>query len=278
LHLGSLVTAVASYLQARSQNGRWHLRIEDLDPPREMPDAAENILSTLATFGFEWDDEVIWQSRRHVSYAAALRQLDAHQHTYFCDCSRANLREHQAKPGVEGLVYPGTCRTRGLAKAAQTAIRIRTDNTPIRFDDALQGHFCQQLEQDFGDFIIRRADGLFAYQLAVVVDDAFQGVTEVVRGTDLLHSTSRQIYLQTLLGLPPVNYVHLPVVLGADGHKLSKQTGATALDNAQPQHALHQALQFLGQNPPDTLLKMPLPDLWQWAIDHWSLAAIRTNR
>lgn len=243
-----------------------------------MPGAADGILNTLANFGFEWDGEVMWQSHRHVSYTAALRQLAARDHLYFCDCSRKTLRQQGAKTGLEGLVYPGICRDRALADNSQTATRVRTHHQPISFDDALQGHVEQYLDTDFGDFILRRADGLFAYQLAVLIDDAFQGITEVVRGADLLHSTSRQIYLQQLLGLPPVNYVHLPLVLAADGHKLSKQNGATALDCAHPQAALYQALAFLGQQPPADLPNMPLNEVWQWAKTHWSLAAVPTNR
>ena len=216
LHFGSLIAAVGSYLEARSQDGVWLVRMEDLDPPRVMPGAAKHILHTLHAFGFDWDDPVVQQSMRSDAYHAALHRLRAEGLVYPCGCSRREIADSAVR-GIEGPVYPGTCRA-GLRDArAARALRVRTRDEPIGFTDAVQGEIVQSIAREIGDFVLYRADRVFAYQLAVVVDDAEQGITDVVRGSDLLLSTPRQIHLQRLLGLPTPRYLHLPVAVNADG-------------------------------------------------------------
>lgn len=268
LHFGSLVAAVGSYLQARAQEGEWLVRIEDLDPPRAVAGAADDILRTLEAFGFQWNGPVLYQSRRHADYAQALEQLNRAGTLYACGCTRREIADSSVN-GIEGPVYPGTCRGGRAAAKAARAWRVRTDNAAVEFDDALQGRLRSDLEADIGDFVVRRADGLYAYQLAVVVDDAAQGITEVVRGADLLNSTPRQIHLQRLLGLPTPGYLHLPVVLNVAGEKLSKQTGAVPVDATNPLPALWWALELLGQSPPRELLAVDLESFWRWAVIHW---------
>ncbi|HPY40279.1 MAG TPA: tRNA glutamyl-Q(34) synthetase GluQRS [Thiolinea sp.] len=270
LHFGSLLAATASYLQARSQQGQWLLRIEDLDKPREQSGAAEAIIQTLALYGFEWDQPIVYQSQRISAYLAALQSLEPF--TYACDCSRKQLQT-AAKLGNFGLIYPGTCRHRKLALSTNLAIRLQTTDQSICFTDQIQGKFCQNLAQDLGDFVIRRADQIFAYQLAVVVDDAWQGVTEVVRGSDLLDNTARQIYLQKLLDFPTPNYVHIPIAINQLGQKLSKQTLAPALQT-QSEYLLAnlcKALNFLGQAAPNPDFFASINEFWPWAIQHWDL-------
>ncbi|RLA38150.1 MAG: tRNA glutamyl-Q(34) synthetase GluQRS [Gammaproteobacteria bacterium] len=268
LHFGSLVSAVASYLQVRRQGGRWLVRIEDIDPPREVPGATDAILTALEHYGFAWDGPVLYQSDRSAAYQAALEQLAATGQSYPCSCSRREIAEG-AEDGIAGPVYPGTCRTRPRHRNRNTALRLRTSGTRIGFCD---GHFggCEiDLERDFGDFVIRRADGLFAYQLAVVVDDAAQGVTEVVRGADLLDLTPAQLHLQRLLGLPAPTYLHHPLAIDPAGAKLSKQTGARPLDGVDPRPDLLAALAFLDQAPPPELTAVTLDSLWDWALARW---------
>ncbi|WP_020558895.1 tRNA glutamyl-Q(34) synthetase GluQRS [Thiofilum flexile] len=277
LHFGSLVTAVASYLSARSRNGRWLVRIEDLDPPRMQAGAIESILQTLSYYGFEWDGEIILQSNlvRQAAYGEALAQLAPY--TYPCYCSRKQL-QHSAKQGRFGAIYPDTCRSAipALASHQSAAIRIKTPDHIIGFHDAIHGDYSQSLHAEIGDFVLKRADGLWAYQLAVVVDDAYQGITEVVRGADLLDNTPRQIYLQQLLGYPTPQYTHIPLVLNVQGEKLSKQTYAPALllDEHSRRQNLYQALQFLKQNPPTDLATAPLQTIWDWGIKQWNLAPL----
>jgi glutamyl-Q tRNA(Asp) synthetase len=276
LHFGSLVAAVGSFLDARAHGGRWLLRIEDVDTPRTVAGAAEHIVATLARFGFEWDDEIVWQSRRTPAYADALEALKAAGAAYPCACTRRDLA-HQPLARDGSRRYPGTCRA-GLAPGHEgRASRVQAQGL-IQFDDAIQGMQQIDLAADSGDYVVKRADGLFAYQLAVVVDDAAAGVTHVVRGADLLDSTARQIHLLGLLGVPVPAYAHLPLATNAAGEKLSKQTLARAIDTHPPQAALLAALHFLGQNPPDTLTGAPLAELWQWAQAHWSIAAVPRHR
>lgn len=275
MHFGSLVAAVGSYLDARTQGGEWLVRIEDVDAPRSVPGAAESILSTLEAFGFDWDGPVLWQSRRFAAYTAVLEQLKASGGAYGCVCSRKEIADSATRPAVDGgLVYPGTCRA-GLGEGvAARAWRLRVNPGELSFIDRLQGTFGQQLERDVGDFVLRRADGLFAYQLAVVVDDHFQGITDVVRGADLLASTPRQIFLQRCLACATPNYAHLPVASNLAGEKLSKQTLAPALEVRQAGRSLVQALRFLGQIVPDELLRAPVKEIWPWAKENWSFALI----
>jgi glutamyl-Q tRNA(Asp) synthetase len=277
LHFGSLIAAVGSYLEAYTHHGEWMVRIEDLDPPREMPGAAEGILRTLETYGFEWDGPVEYQSRRHAFYEAALEQLKRDGMLYPCGCTRKEIAD-SAIAGLDGPVYPGTCRN-GLAPGKQArAWRVHADTEEITFEDGIQGTTRQNLRRDVGDFVLKRADGFYAYQLAVVVDDADQGMTHIVRGSDLLDSTSRQIHLQRLLGYPHPHYAHLPVAANEAGEKLSKQTCAEPLPRDRVVEKLWQALDFLGQQPDRTLLDASRDELWQWARSVWRLGAIPRQR
>ncbi|WJW76522.1 tRNA glutamyl-Q(34) synthetase GluQRS [Thiohalobacter sp. IOR34] len=273
LHFGSLIAAVGSFLDARSQGGQWLLRMEDLDRPRVVPGAADAILRTLERYGLHWDGEVMWQSRRAEAYLAALERLAAAGHSYPCGCTRREITE-RGRPGPEGPIYPGTCRN-GLPPGREPrALRLRLPAADLEFEDRLLGRFRQPLQEEVGDFVIRRADGIVAYQLAVVVDDASQGITEVVRGSDLLSSTPRQIHLQRLLGLPTPRYLHLPLAVNAAGDKLSKQTRAPSIEDADPAALILRALDFLGQRPPRALQGESLDAIWRWAIAHWDPLAI----
>jgi glutamyl-Q tRNA(Asp) synthetase len=279
LHFGSLVAAVGSYLEARVNQGEWLLRIEDVDAPRTVPGAADRILRTLAGFGFEWDGEVIIQSRRIDRYHAALVRLQLDGFVYPCACSRSEIAARTGTVSVDGgLVYPGTCRSGlGEGKAAR-AWRLRVPDQEFCCIDRLQGETRQNLERQVGDFVLLRADGQYAYQLAVVTDDAAQGVNAVVRGVDLLASTARQMWLQQCLGLPTPSYAHLPVVVNAAGEKLSKQTQAPALDPANAGALLASAMRFLGHPLPAELRAAPLPEFWRWALANWSMARVPAVR
>ena len=278
LHLGSLIAAVASFLEAKAHDGRWLVRMEDLDKSREMLGAATDILQTLEIFGFEWDEAVVYQSRRQQAYKHAFQQLQDQDLVYPCACSRKEIADSASRNpglhGLDGLIYPGTCRSGLPDGKIPRAWRIKSDDTVIAFDDAIQGHFSHDLSKVVGDFVLKRADGFYAYQLAVVVDDAEQGITHVVRGADLLDSTSRQIYLQQCLGFPTPAYAHVPAATNANGEKLSKQTMAPALDKQYPANDLWRALNFLGQNPPLELQTSSIADVWQWAKQQWSLSKI----
>jgi glutamyl-Q tRNA(Asp) synthetase len=246
LHFGSLVAALASWIDARAAGGRWLVRIEDLDAPRAQPGAADEILRALERLGLGWDGEVLYQSRRAARYEEVLRKLRSH--TYLCGCTRREIADSSLGLASDGAqIYPGTCRGGLPAGKAQRALRVRVDDSSIGFVDRVQGRRDQVPSRDVGDFVLYRADGQFAYQLAVVVDDMDQGVTDVVRGADLLDSTARQIFLQRLLGHASPRYLHVPVALDAAGEKLSKQTGASALDLSEPRRELHRALAFLNQ-------------------------------
>jgi glutamyl-Q tRNA(Asp) synthetase len=274
LHFGSLVAALGSYLDARAHDGEWLVRMEDLDPPRAAPGAAAEILRTLESLGLHWDGAVLRQSERGDAYQAALAELERMGATYPCACTRREIGD-SALAGTDGsLVYPGTCRNGLLAGRAARATRLRVDDAVIEFDDAVQGRMRQPLASDVGDFVLRRADGLFAYQLAVVVDDAAQGITDVVRGADLLDSTPRQILLQRLLGAPTPRCLHLPVAINAAGEKLSKQTRAPPIDRARPGAALVAALEFLGQRPAPRLVGAPAAEILAVATARWDRALI----
>lgn len=268
LHFGSLVAALGSYLDARAHAGKWLLRIEDVDPPRVMPGAAEAILRSLEAFGFEWDGPVSDQRGRGGAYQAALDRLDAQGLVYGCRCSRKEIAEI-ARRGVDGPVYPGTCRDRGWRgdPAREPAWRLRVPEARVEFHDRLLGRVACDLARECGDFVLKRADGVFAYQLAVVVDDHEQGISHVVRGADLLASTPRQILLQRLLGYPTPDYLHLPVVLDAGGLKLSKQTLAAPLDDSAPLPGLAMAARFLAMGPPADIGSVA--EFWRWAQARW---------
>jgi len=266
LHMGSLVAALGSYLHVKQKNGKWLVRMEDLDPPREQAGAAGQILAALEAHGLFWDDEVLYQSTRHEAYEEVIETLLQNKLAYHCSCSRKKLL-NTAKSGDYGLIYPGTCRKISIATNLQSAIRVQCNDFLIQFVDQRVGIYGQRLESELGDFIIKRADGFYAYQLAVVIDDAWQGITEVVRGVDLLDNTPRQIHLQRLLGFSTPNYLHLPVVKNDLGQKLSKQTHAKALDTKKATENLIQALKFLGLTPPDTLHKSKSEDVVDWALE-----------
>ncbi len=274
LHFGSLIAAVASFLEARTQGGEWHLRMEDVDVPRCSMTAADAILRALEAFGFAWDGDVVWQSQRTDAYRAAFDQLLASGRVFPCACTRKELAD-SALIHEGAVLYPGTCRAGFPPGKAARSWRVRVDAASVSFDDAIQGRIASNLAQEAGDFIVLRADGLFAYQLAVVVDDAAAGMTHVVRGADLLTSTPRQIFLQQCLGLPTPAYAHLPVAVNAAGEKLSKQTLAAPLDVARPAPWLFAALKFLGQTPPAELAQANgdtnCDALWDWAKNHWQL-------
>jgi glutamyl-Q tRNA(Asp) synthetase len=269
LHFGSLIAATASYLQARSQHGEWWVRIDDIDPPREVAGASDAILQTLEAFGFEWDGPVHFQGQRHALYAEALAQLRQLGLVYPCACSRKDIAESSPLG-----IYPGTCRN-GLHPTQQArAWRIRTSSQPIVFTDKIQGMQHADLAREAGDFVLLRADGYYAYQLATGLDDAEQGMTEVVRGADLLDSTSRQRLIQQTLNLASPAYAHHPVITTPTGEKLSKQNLAPALDTHHAVPLLHAALCFLGQGVPNELRNGDLADLWQWALQNWQIENI----
>jgi len=276
LHFGSLVAAVGSYLDAKHHHGIWLVRIEDLDTPRCVAGAADDILRTLDAFGLHSDAAILYQSQRTAAYKEMLHELKASGAVYPCCCTRKEIAD-SALHGIEGLVYPGTCRQGIPAGREAHAWRARTAAapSPITFNDALQGQVTQHLENEIGDFVVKRADGLFAYQLAVVVDDAFQNITNIVRGADLLTSTARQIHLQHLLSLTSPAYMHLPVAVNATGEKLSKQTLATPVDSSQTVTTLLRVLVFLQQRPPTELAGYDLRTVLDWAIENWDASKLR---
>ncbi|MDN0089004.1 tRNA glutamyl-Q(34) synthetase GluQRS [Yersinia nurmii] len=263
LHFGSLIAALGSYLQARAQGGSWLVRIEDIDPPREIPGAAGRILTTLDHYGLHWDGQVIYQSQRHDAYRAALDWLRQQGLSYYCTCTRSRIQQI-------GGFYDGHCRSLHLPPD-NAAIRLRQTHPVYVFQDRLLGslHADPALAEE--DFIIRRRDGLFAYNLAVVVDDAFQGVTEIVRGADLIEPTLRQIALYHQLQSPVPSYIHLPLALNHDGNKLSKQNHAPPLPDGDPRPILVAALKFLRQPVPESWQDLDLSLLLRWAVEHWSL-------
>ena len=273
LHFGSLVAALASALEAQAHGGEWHLRIEDVDAPRCLPAHAEDILRTLETLGFCWDGPVVWQQERTQAYEATLQHLRERELVFPCACTRRELADAEIHGiAVDGAtLYPGTCRHGLPTGKSARAWRLGVDSTVIAFTDAVQGKVRSALAADVGDFVLRRADNLFAYQLAVVVDDADAGITHVVRGADLLHSTARQIFLQHSVGLPTPSYAHVPIAVNSAGEKLSKQTGATAINLEKAGAELVAALDFLGLSPAPELTRASLGEIWQWARAHWSL-------
>ena len=273
LHMGSLVAAVASYLDARAHGGRWLVRIEDVDQGRSVPGAAEAALALLQSLGMQWDGDVVWQSRRQHLYQSAADQIGAH--TYPCGCNRREIADSRLGTAPDGAaIYPGTCRC-GLAPGrTMRSLRVRVpdaanDADLVGFDDRLAGHREQRLATESGDFVLKRADGFWAYQLAVVVDDAEQGVTDVVRGADLIDSTARQIYLQQLLGVPTPRYLHVPVVRNALGEKLSKQTGAVAVAAASEVEAVAALLEAAVQLGLAVPPAASLAAFWQAAVAAW---------
>lgn len=265
--MGSLYTALASYLDARHHQGRWLLRIDDIDTARNQPGAVDSILRCLDFFQLHWDGPIDYQQQHLDAYQAALIRLIANDHVYACDCSRKDRLTQSA-------VYPQICRKKSLPIKNEVALRLKTTNQDIRFQDAIQGPFHCRLESEQGDFVIKRKDGLFAYQLAVVIDDYRQGITDVVRGADLLDSTPRQVYLQQLLGYPHPSYSHIPVIVDTEGHKLSKQTGAQAVELKEAPATLFKLLQMLKQRPTEGLQNASIAEILTWAIAHWDKSAL----
>lgn len=281
LHFGSLISALASFLDARNHQGQWLVRMEDLDPPREKPEAADSILRTLEEHGLQWDGSVIYQSQRHQAYEEALSKLLNADLVYRCNCTRQQLQ-------MTGGIYNGRCRQQSPNKNDRIALRLKVNDLPsahreknakttdvnIHFIDAFQHSQHQNLADEVGDFILRRKDGLFAYQLAVVVDDIHQQITHIIRGSDLLDSTPRQLFLFHLLNAPAPQYGHIPVALSREGQKLSKQNLAPPLDAHAANMNLWHALDFLRQSPPTALQKAPIADILDWAINHWQPTSI----
>jgi glutamyl-Q tRNA(Asp) synthetase len=277
LHFGSLVAAVGSYLDAKAHGGVWLVRMDDLDLSRTVPGAADLILRSLESLGMAWDEPVVYQSKRSAAYEAALKVLKKRKLIYPCACSRREIAD-SAVGGLDGPIYSGTCRKGLLAGRAARADRVITDNTRIELKDVIQGKIVHSLERQVGDFVVKRADGYYAYQLAAVVDDAAQGITDVVRGADLLDSTTRQIYLQQLLGYTTPHYAHLPVAVNVLGEKLSKQTLAAPIDNRELLATLNAALAFLGQDTITDADPKKMADFWKRAIAGWDLARVPRQR
>jgi glutamyl-Q tRNA(Asp) synthetase len=277
LHFGSLVAAVGSYLDAKAHGGIWLVRMDDLDLSRTVPGAADLILRSLESLGMAWDEPVVYQSKRSAAYEAALKVLKKRKLIYPCACSRREIAD-SAVGGLDGPIYSGTCRKGMLAGRAARADRVITDNTRIELKDVIQGKIVHSLERQVGDFVVKRADGYYAYQLAAVVDDAAQGITDVVRGADLLDSTTRQIYLQQLLGYTTPRYAHLPVAVNVLGEKLSKQTLAAPIDNRELLATLNAALAFLGQDTITDADPKKMADFWKRAIAGWDLARVPRQR
>lgn len=273
VHFGTLIAAVGSYLQAKKNNGAWIIRMEDVDTTRKVAGSDKEILNTLEAFGFEWDNEIIYQSQQTALYQSALEQLLSQSMLFPCVCSRKQLAETNSD------IYPGTCRNRQLAEDKlveenEYALRLLARDVTIEFSDTVMGKQSQNIAQQCGDFVIKRRDGLFAYQLAVVVDDALQGITEIVRGSDLLDSTPRQIYLQQLLNYPTPGYCHLPLAIDKHGNKISKSGNATRVDIKYRGKLICKVLMFLGQNPPIDLSDSSIDDIWSWAIKHWNISQV----
>ncbi|WPN58928.1 tRNA glutamyl-Q(34) synthetase GluQRS [Pseudomonas sp. P9_31] len=266
LHFGSLVAALASYLDARAVGGRWLVRMEDLDPPREEPGAQAAILKALECYGFEWDGDMVRQSDRHAAYDAVINRLFNQGLAYACTCSRKQLEPYHG-------IYPGFCRNAGHG-TENAAIRLRVPELEYHFIDRVQGEFRQHLGREVGDFVIRRRDGFYAYQLAVVLDDAWQGITDIVRGADLLDSTPRQLYLQELLGLPQPRYLHIPLITQPDGHKLGKSYRSPPLAEDQATPLLLRALRALGHKPVIELNDATPREVLNWGIAHWDASLI----
>ena len=274
LHFGSLVSALASYCQAKSQQGQWLIRIEDVDTPRIVDGSALQILNQLEAFGFEWDGEIIYQSDQFERYEAATQRFLEQGNAFYCQCSRRNIRQAKARSGPLGLIYPGTCRTSQLDKQNHS-IRINTECAGIiDYTDLLLGQVKINIPEQIGDFVIYRADNIYAYHLAVVMDDELQRINQVVRGADLLEATCVHLYLQHLLGFKPPEYLHVPLVRNDNGNKLSKQTGATALDTSQAAALLLEALRVLGQPIEQGLDQGTPSEVVEQAVRSWDYRRI----
>lgn len=274
LHFGSLVAAVASYCDAKANHGQWLVRVEDLDKPREVAGAADGILQTLTDFGMHWDGEVVYQNQRTSLYQAALDNLIQQNLAYPCQCSRKNIQANATQVGIEGAIYPRTCIINSIQASSHTAWRIKTAGTTITVNDAVLPGETQAIDQCFGDFVIKRADQLFSYQLAVVVDDEAQGITHVVRGADLWQSTSRQVYLQQKLNYTTPQYAHVPIITNTEGQKLSKQTLAKPINAAHASELIFEVLQLLSQTPPENIKNANANEILSWGVKNWQLSKV----
>ena len=272
-HLGTLLAAVGSYLQARASGGEWYVRIDDIDPPREVPGAADSILRTLEHYGLQWDGEIVYQSHRLDAYRDALHQLAAMGVTYECSCSRKQV-DQVARRGMNGMIYPGTCRSGCEQNSPQTSVRLRTDDVTITVEDLIQPALSVNMESDIGDYIILRADKLFAYHLATVVDDALDGFTEIVRGKDQYSLTPQHIFLQQKLGVETPQYAHLPLLTNQRGEKLAKSSQATAVDSMLNNTVWSSILTALGMQADPGLLKENNETILHWALGKWDLLRI----
>lgn len=275
LHFGTLLAALGSYLLAKCSGGDWLLRIEDLDPPRVIPGSADTMLGLLEQLGFEWDGAVVYQSQRHARYQQIVEQLGDDGRVFSCSCTRREILASAPHSGEEGPVYPGTCRDGAHGERSERAIRLRVPDENIAYSDSILGLQSQNLEKEVGDFVLHRVDGLFAYQLAVVVDDIDAGITQVVRGADLLSSTPRQIYLYRCLNAVSPEYFHLPLAFGDNGKKLSKRNGTIGLVHlGNGSNMLWRALEFLGQSPPEELFHSSPEELLRWGRNNFQMTTI----
>jgi len=271
MHFGSLVTAVASYLDAKHQNGLWKIRIEDLDQPRVVKQSDKAILNTLHQHGFQWDDEIIYQSHRIDIYEEYASHLNQKENTYFCECSRKEIAD-SALAGIDGMIYPGTCRDKKL-DSQYHALRIKAEDICMAFKDKIQGVIQQNILKDFGDYILKRSDGIYAYQLAVVIDDALQNINNIVRGADLIDSTLRQKYLQKKLSLPSIHYAHIPIAT-LNQKKLSKENQSTPIDHSNIKDNLIACLKFLGQDYEIIKKENALTNFWATAMKLWDISLV----
>jgi len=277
LHFGTLLAALGSYLAAKQSGGQWLMRVEDLDLPRVVAGSADRILLLLDQLGFEWDGPILYQSQRFERYREILDSLRSHGFLFDCSCSRKEILASAPHPGEEGPIYPGTCRNGPLGTRPQHAVRLRVNDQSVIFTDQVFGRQSQNLEKQVGDFVLHRSDGVFAYQLAVVVDDIDTGVSQVVRGADLLSSTARQIYLYQCLQSVVPEYLHLPLVFGDDGMKLSKRNGLNGMiDHNNGARMIWQGLDFLGQMPPVDLYGGSSAELLRWGVENFESHKIPT--
>ncbi len=275
LHIGSLITAISSWCEARSQRGNWLLRIDDLDTPRVKPGAADDILRTLETFGLEWDEKVVFQSKRIEAYIFALKKFEANKEVYRCTCSRKDIIKNSLNVGLHGPIYGGTCKLK-TSNRSEASIRISVLKTKVKFFDTLQGEIQSDIANDVGDFVLRRADKIFSYHLANVVDDNWMKITNIVRGIDLLDSTIRQLYLINRLNFKIPNYLHVPIAVNASGQKLSKQTFACPIKHQNPPLTVWTVLQLLNQSPPKELKTYKTLEILAWASENWSQRKLPT--
>lgn len=272
MHLGSLYTALASFLDARANHGLWLLRIDDSDTPRNIAGSDEQIIDALQAYGLNWDGDIAYQSKHQSAYQSVLKQLSLENLSYPCICTRKALAANNSS------IYPGFCLNQQPKSESPHSLRIKSKSVEITFDDFLQGQLTDNIAQQHGDFIINRKDQIIAYQLAVVIDDHLQNISHIIRGIDLLDSTPKQIYLQHLLGYATPEYCHIPVIVDKQGVKLSKQTFAQAVSSDNPEETLVWLLKLLRQDPPNNLKNASVAEILSWATDHWQPSQLKKIR